>query len=161
MKNKLQSENEKIILLRDREWSVIDGEVCRVLDFTPLCVVKNGKIQRIDVMPYASIRIRCKKIPHEIIGFINYREDFKSLWSAFKERGVKGEEEVLVVWSKKDYKFKWLRFFSFLLPKLRVMICPKGAFELITDPESRPELQGEARFKAERPIVIFKSPVLD
>jgi len=160
MKNKFQSENEEIILLRDKEWSLIDGEVCKVIEFTPLCVVKNGKIQRVDVMPYASIRVRCKKIPHEIIGFINHREDFKSLWAAFRERGVKRGEEVLVVWSKRDYRFKCIRFLSFLLPKLRVMICPKGAFELITDPNSRPELQGEARFKAEMPIIVFKSLVL-
>lgn len=151
----------EITLLKDSQWAKIDGEICRVIDFNPLAVVKNGKIRRIDVMPYASITFECKKVLEKISGFINYREDFKHLWITFKERGIKNNEEVLIIWSRSHYTFKWLRFLSFLLPKLRVMICPKGAFELITDPKSKPELSGEARAKASSPIVDLKSKVME
>jgi len=41
------------------------------------------------------------------------------------------------------------------------MICPKGAFELMADQKSRPELQGEARFLAERPIAEWKPEVME
>ena len=47
------------------------------------------------------------------------------------------------------------------MPRLWVMICPKGAFELMADQKSRPELQGEARFLAERPIAEWKPEVME
>ena len=150
----------EITLLKDSEWAKIEGEICRVIDFNPLVVFKDGKIKRVDVMPYASITFECKKVQGEITGFINHREDFQHLWTAFKERGIKNNEEVLIIWSRNHYTFKWLRLVSFLLPKLRVMICPKGAFELITNPKNRPELSGEARAKASLPIVDLKSKVM-
>jgi len=151
----------KITLLKDSEWTKIDGEICKVIDFNSLAVVKDGKIRRVDVMPYASVTFECKKVPEKITGFINYKEDFQHLWVAFKERGVKKNEEVLIIWSRNHYTFKWLRIFSFLLPKLRVMICPKGAYEIITDPRSKPELSGEARVKASLPIVDLKSKIME
>ena len=151
----------EITLLKDSEWATIDGEICRVIDFNSLAVIKDEKIQRVDVMPYASVTFECKKVPGKISGFINYREDFQHLWIAFKERGVKSNEEVLIIWSRNHYTFKWLRILSFLLPKLRVMICPKGAYELITNPRSKPELSGEARAKASLPIVDLKSKIME
>ena len=42
------------------------------------------------------------------------------------------------------------------MPKLTVMICSKGAYEIMTDSNYKPELTGEARFNAERPIVEWK-----
>ena len=83
------------------------------------------------------------------------------MWLAFKERGIKHGEEVIIIWSRNHYTYKWLRLFSFLLPKLRVMICPKGAYELITDPECKPELTGEARAKASLPIMDLKSKIME
>lgn len=151
----------EIKLLKDSEWSKIDGEICRVINFTPLASVKNDKILRVDIMPYASLELECKKTQQKIIGFINYKEDFKHLWLAFKERGIKHNEEVLIIWSRNHYTFKWLKFFSFLLPKLRVMICPNEAYELITDPEYKTELTGEARAKSSLPIVDLKSKIMD
>lgn len=82
------------------------------------------------------------------------------LWSAFKERGVKQDEEVLIFWTKKNYK-RVYKIASAFLPRLWVMICKKGAFELMTNPDSRPELQGEARFFAERPIIDWKPEVME
>lgn len=151
----------EITLLRDSEWAKIDGEVCRVIDFNPLAIVKNGKIRRVDMMPYASITFECKKVPEKISGFINYREDFQHLLTAFKERGVKDDEEVIFVWSRNHYTFKWVKIFSFLLPKLRVMICPKGAYKLIIDDAWKPELTGEARAKASMPMLDLKSKIME
>lgn len=151
----------EITLLKDSEWAKIDGEVCRIINFNPLAIVKNGKIQRVDVMPYASITFECIKVSEKISGFISYREDFQHLWTAFKERGVKNNEEVLIIWSRNHYTFKWVKIFSFLLPKLRVMICPKGAYELITDDTQKPKLTGEARAKASMPVLDLKSKIME
>ncbi len=154
---------EKITLLKDEEWGSIDGEACRVIDFVPMgSSVKNGKVIAKDMTtPYASIQIECKKLSGEITGFITHKIDFINLWNAFKERGVRENEEVLIFWSINHYKNKIFKSLSRAMPKLWVMICKKGAFELMTDAESRPELQGEARFLAERPIMDWKPDVME
>ena len=33
-------EQSEITLLKDSEWSLIDGEICRVLDFIPMAAIK-------------------------------------------------------------------------------------------------------------------------
>ncbi len=145
---------------KDSEWSVIDGEPCKVINFIPLASIENGKVITPNkTEPYASVILECKKLPQQTKGFICHKMDFQHLWTAFKERGVRQDEEVIIFWSKKHLK-DFAKIFSVFMPKLWVMICQKGAFELMTDPESRPELQGEARFLAERPITEWKPEVM-
>ncbi|MBU0998765.1 hypothetical protein KKG24_00430 [Patescibacteria group bacterium] len=146
---------------KDGEWSAIDGEPCRVINFTPLVSIENGKIITPNKEePYASVVLECKKVPNTIKGFIWHKMDFKHLWKAFKERDIQQNEEVIIFWSKKHFK-SYAKIFSALMPRLWVMICQKGAFELMADPNSRPELQGEARYLAERPIIEWKPEVME
>lgn len=148
------------ILRKDSEWSVIDSEPCRVIEFTPSASVENGKvISSNKTEPYASVIFECKKLPQQTKGFICHKMDFQHLWAAFKERGVRQDEEVIIFYSRKHFK-SYAKFFSAFMPRLWVMICQKGAFELMTDPNSRPELRGEARFLAERPIAEWKPEVM-
>jgi len=153
--------NSEISLLKSNEWEVIDGEPCKVIDFTPLSgSIKDGKVFAFNSStPYASIRFECKKLSGMITGFICHKMDFQHLWAAFKERGVQENEEVIFFYSKKHLK-SYAKLFSALMPKLWVMICQKNAFELMIDPNSRPELKGEARFLAERPIAEWKPEVM-
>lgn len=152
----------EITLIKDSEWSLVDGEPCRVIEFTPWGFVKNGKVTALSgTTPYASITIECKKVPKKITGFITHKMDFLHLWAAFKERTTRKNEEVIIFWSKKHYKVKLLRLFSGPWPKLWVMVCQKGAYEIMTDPNYTPELQGEARFDAERPIVEWKPEIME
>ena len=145
---------------KDSEWSVIEGEVCRVIDFIPWASVKDGNIKTLDIStPYASVTLECRKFPNRITGFITHKVDFLHLWAAFRERGVKENEEVLISWYKKGLK-TFAKIFSPFMPKLVVMICKKGAYELINDQNFKPELRGEARFNAERPIVEWKPEVM-
>ena len=148
------------VLLKDSQWSIIDGELCRVVDFVPMASVKGGKISADKVTPYASVVLECNKFPTKIKGFITHKIDFLHLWVAFKERGIEQDEEVLIFWSKKHYK-KVFKIFSAFLPKLWVMICPRNAFELWTNDSYRPELTGEARFLAYRPIIDWKPAVME
>ncbi len=154
-----------IILLKDREWAIIDGELCRVSDFTPMFhMVKDGRVAPLGKetwMPFASITFECKKMAgRQITGYITHKMDFKHLWIAFKERKIGQDEEVLIIWTKKHYSNIFAKIFSAFMPKLWVMICPKGAYELRTDRSCRPELTGEARFLATRPIVDWKSEAM-
>ena len=146
---------------KDSEWGVIDGEPCKVIKFTPLAKIENGKVITSNkTEPYASVVFECKKLPEQTEGLICHKMDFQHLWAAFKERGIKENEEVIIFYSKKHLK-SYAKFFSAFMPRLWVMVCPKGAFELMTNSESRPELQGEARFLAERPIAEWKPKVME
>lgn len=148
------------ILRKDSEWDVIDGEPCRVLEFVPLVSVQGDTIlapNKTD--PYASVILNCKKYSKPIKGFICHKVDFEHLWEAFKDRGVKQDEEVIIFYGKKQLKI-YAKLISYFMPKFWVMICQKGVFELMTDPTNRPDLQGEGRFLAERPIVEWKPEVM-
>lgn len=146
---------------KDSEWSVIDGEPCKVIEFAPLASVETGKVVTSNkTEPYASVIFECKKLPQQTKGFICHKMDFQHFWAVFNERGVNENEEVIFAYSKKQLK-SYVKFFSAFMPRFWIMICPKGAFELMTNPESRPDLKGEARFLAERPIAEWKPAVME
>ena len=148
------------ILQKDSDWSMIDGEPCRATNFIPSASVKNGKvIASNNTEPYAVVTLESKKLLTQTKGCITHKIDFLHLWKAFKERGVGQNEEVVVSWSKKHLKY-YAKIFSPFMPKLWVLICPKGAFELMSDSNCRPELSGEARWNAQKPIVDWKPAVM-
>lgn len=155
------NDESKLTFLRDGDWSQIDGEICRVSNFVPLgSKVQDGKVIAMDsTTPYASINFECKKFSGKATGFITHKIDFKHLWLAFKERRISGKEEILIIWTTKQYKSG---IFGILpaFPKLWVMICPKGAFELMTNSNHKPELTGEARARAMSPIEDWKPDIM-
>jgi len=178
-------ESQEVILLKDRDWSVIDGEICRVLEFTPLAaVVKDGQVKASGLtLPYASVVIECPRIQGRATGYITHKIDFAMLWAAFNERtqvkaaraevqynqhgdpafvskyDAASNEEVWLVWTRKHYRLKF-GLINKPFPRLIVMVSPKGAYELLTNPNEKPELIGEARFLAERPLVTWKPKVM-
>lgn len=153
---------QEIILTNDNGWSITDDSPCRVLNFIPMGAVKDGKVLSINRrMPYAAIELECIKLPQKAKGYICHKLDFKHLWLAFKERGVKENEEVIIFYTKKHYKNILYKILSFSMPRLWVMICRKGAYELITDSNYKPELRGEARFIAESPVAEWKPDVME
>ena len=161
MKSIIEMKMKKPSLLKDSDWKSIDGELCRVISFTPLATLKDGKVLAIDkTTPYASIVLECKKLPQQSIGFITHEIDFANLWKAFKERGISKNEELLIIWTTRMYKNKISSFISSFLPKLWVMICQKEAYELRTDQSYKPELTGEARWIASMPIIDWKPDVM-
>ena len=160
----IEHSESKIVLWKDSEWSAIDGEPCRVSHFDPLgsFVEINGKVHAMDkTTPYASVTMECKKLGKNIGGFITHKEDFKHLWAAFKDRKVKESEEVIIIWTKKHYRYRLTKFLTPFMPKLWVMVCPKGAYELMVDSNYRPELSGKARWDAMKPIIQWKPEVME
>jgi len=149
----------EIYLLTDKQWSVIDGEVCRATNFSN-ALPDIGRFTA-----YGSIDMECKKLPNKMKGIICHKTDFTNLYKAFNNTLIKNESdkqpaEVIISWSKKRYKNFLFSFFSFFLPRMIVLICPKEAYEFITDPEYKKEIQGEARFLKERSIIEYKPDVM-
>jgi len=157
----------KIVLTKDSEWSVIDGEPCRVTSFDTLgsLIDVNGKVHAMDKStPYASVTMECKKLGKNVTGYITHKEDFKHLWAAFKDRKVNDDEEVIICWTKEHYKVRsWVgkKLYSVFMPKLWVMACPKGAYDLMVDSNYKAELSDEARWDAMKPIIQWKPEVME
>lgn len=165
----MENHASKTILLKDSEWNVIDGELCRVTDFATLgsYVDIDGNVHAMDrTTPYANITMECRKLGKNISGYITHKDDFRHLWTAFKDRKVNENEEVIIIWTRKHYKANsWIGrkvfyHFSTGLPKLRVMVFHKGAFELLNDPDYRPELSSESRWNLLKPIIEWKPEVM-
>lgn len=85
--------------------------------------------------------------------------DFRHLWAAFKTRKVKEDEEVIIFWTKKHYKRYTLP--SVFMPKLWVIIYPKGFYDLLINPDSRPNLIDRFGAEALMPIVEWKPEVME
>jgi hypothetical protein len=167
--------------LKDNDWASIDGQLCLVTAFTPMAKVENGSVVAMSAdTPYSSLRLRCERFEDNITRFISHKTDFAMLWAAFKQRtalpgthvevhspeelnpaGLGEDEEVWLVWTRKNYRAA-VRLFGSSLPRLVVMVSRKGAFELALDRTGRirPELKGEARAMAILPLVTWTPKVM-
>lgn len=147
-------------LLKDRDWQSLEGYACRVVDFTPMAVVKNGKVRAASrSLPYAAITFECTKMPQLAEGFICHKLDFMNLSEAMKERSLRENTEVLMFWNKKQLR-AYAKLLSRIMPRFCFMLCPKGAFEVLTNNKHMPELRGEARFLAIEPIMKWTLGVM-
>ncbi|MHB0972464.1 MAG: hypothetical protein ACYC60_22185 [Thermoanaerobaculia bacterium] len=161
----------------DRDWSEVDGELCRVSSFTPMASMRSGKVVALPGLPYASVTLEREETGKTVEGFITHKTDFQMLWAAFRSRStvpavrlefwskdvatgqLADNEEVQLVWTRRKYRALPSLFARFL-PRLVVMVSRKGAFDLIRDRTLKPELQGEARFHAEAPLVTWTPEVM-
>lgn len=131
---KYLAEHSEKTLLSDKQWSRIDGELCRVMEFTPMmgCSVENGMV--IDKLkgatPYASVTLECETLKEKTTGYITHKVDFKNLWEVFNNRTISTQsEEVLLYWTKKHYSNVISKILSFSMPKVIVSVCPRGTYE--------------------------------
>jgi len=148
---------EELSLLTDEEWSMIDGEACRVLEFIPYGFIIGGKIIADKTGPYASVMLECKSIKGTITGHITHRIDFSHLWKVFEERTIQENEEVIIFWTKQHYKIKLLKHFR-SFPKLWVLVYRKGHFDFIANPEHWQPESGKrpSTYEMLTPIVDYK-----
>ena len=167
-------------LLKDSDWATVDGQLCLVTAFTPMATVEDGQVVAVGTgRPYAAVSLRCGDFPDDITGFISHKIDFAMLWAAFYLRSaVPGtrvdfrasdrqttsplheDEEVWLVWTRRNYRGMAARVFSRFLPRLIVMVCRKDAFELATS-NARPELTGQARAMAALPLITWTPDVMN
>ena len=149
--------SRELCLDTDKEWSVIEGESCRVLAFTPFSVIENGKIltgKLIEPYAHAILTLESKKVQGTLKGYVWHKLDFRNPWKVFEERKVRENEEVIIIWTKQNYKYTWQKYVSYFLPKLWIAIFPKGYLEMKADPSLRPKSMSPREFFC--PIEVFK-----
>lgn len=150
-------------------WGQIKGEFCRVKSFLPFAEVEKNKIKAPPIpTPYAILSVEnSKKLPSEGAFLpVGHKLDFKHLWECFEERGIKEDEEVLVVYfpeapsniyGSNVPNFTTKIFKSVVFPKLHIMIYKKGMLEKLYD-EKYQEKVGYMKFFIEeaKPIKEWK-----
>ena len=157
----MQNNESEIIFIKDSDWDIVESQVCLVTELNLLATIKDGKVMPLDnATSYACVSLKCKKVAGNIKGYITHKLDFIHLWYAFKDRTVKENEEVIILWSKTHYNNFFVNLFSRFMPRLWVMICPKDAYNLLSDEKYKPELSGEARYLATKAIVDLKPEVM-
>lgn len=159
----LASNGMKNILFSDKDWSVVADRCCEVTSFHPFAEVKNGQvISKGRTTPLAMIGLKCSErgvaLQADTFGAILHKEDFKRLWSAFVERHLNRDETICVTWSKQSLRAA-ARLLSMVMPRLAVIIFTNESYELLHNPDYRPDLQGEKRFYSELPICLWQPEV--
>jgi len=161
---------------KDSDWSEIDGEVCRVLEFTPLkAMVVNKKVESADLsIPYARVVFECSKLDGKATGYITHKIDFAMLHAACVEladvpdvhaevgrepKTGKPETEVWMVWTTKRYKLL-VGTVKLFMPKLTVSLYPKGAYDLITHRERLLDLKSDEVLDKTTPFVTWTPDVM-
>lgn len=139
------------VLGRDIKWKLIENQFCRVDLFYPIASIENDKILVPGSTPYAALTIECANLSTKAIWLVAHKVDFIHLWEAFKERGVKENEEVLIIISSKRHNFLY-KIISFIMPKIFIMIYPRGSFEKFNNPEQIKQLTGEQFYRETKPI---------
>lgn len=151
---------DKYIFTRDRDWDLIDGQICRVTHFKQIAKMENGRVVSTNMrLPYAQIEFECSKIGKKSIGTICHKLDFQHLYFALYEHRLDSGQEVNISYIRSRLKGVY-KLFSPFMPKFAVMICHAGAYELLNDSSLRPELKGEARFAAEGPLIQLIPEIL-
>lgn len=109
-----------------KDWKSFEGEWIKVSSFTPLADVDGDKVEAAPGMPYALMEVECwrREAESSEIGqaSVVHREDFRSLWNIFEERGVDDEEEVLI-------SFRPAKFLASIRRQLMLSIWKRGSFE--------------------------------
>jgi hypothetical protein len=124
-------QNESLFIGKNIPWETIEGKHCRVKHFTPWANVEAGKVKAFSSsMPYALLVVECPKVFQEASLSVDHKLDFLNLWEIFMVRGVKAEEEILVVYAPLK-RSAVTRLFSGIFPKLIIYIYPKGSLEKI------------------------------
>lgn len=127
----MDTNQTEIVLLKDKEWELVQDQPCLVKNFTILqgSVNDDGTVTKTGTLePYAAITIEYNKYGEVITGLITHKIDFMNLWSAFRKRSVNSDEEVILFWSKKHYINKVFKVLSPFFPKMWVLICKKGTY---------------------------------
>jgi hypothetical protein len=152
------------VLLRDKDWEHLDGQLCKVSYFDPMASVRpEGKvISSSKAIGYAAIQIDeidLHKLPEPLIGNIVHSADFKHLWHIFEVRGVQHDEVVAVTWTNENYKSKVYKLVSAFLPKLIVYVLTEESYRL-WDITYKPGYGRGERLRDVRPILELKPPVM-
>jgi hypothetical protein len=159
-----KTERHDPILGKDISWNAVDMTMLRVLEFSPISTVEGTKVKSSsNFVPYAFLTVESieKTFNGRAVLYVTNRQDFTNLWRVFKEIGIKQDEDVVVVWSKKMYANWIYKVLSVFMPKMVVMVYRKESIRLIIDNDYQPELEGIERLEASLPVIHLKPKVIE
>jgi hypothetical protein len=133
------------IFSNDSDWSIITDDLCKVTKFE----THRGKAAR------ATVTLDSLKIPANTIGTIFHKLDLQHLREAFAAKGNDPKMVVAIEWSKRHLTGV-RKLLSPFMPRLFIMVMHEDAFELLINRDMRPELRGEARANAMKPIAMWE-----
>jgi hypothetical protein len=117
-----------------------------VVAFQPFGEVVGEKVKAPPVrMPYANLTIVCSKLDSAVTWPVSHRVDFVHLWQAFRVRPLDADEEVIVAWSSSDRTRFIDRVLGSFLPRINVVVYPKGSYANFNDPTWNERVRGVAR----------------
>ena len=143
------------IAITSERWKDLDGEPILVKQFIPVATIENNKVRAKPWIPYAIVSIVSPKLSARTDLPISHRVDFVHLWEAFNIRKIADNEEVLIHWSRHHHR-GLLGLFKMFLPHIHLMICPKGSYEKMSDPNWWRSGGGEQQFLSIAPIQEWK-----
>lgn len=126
-------ESKTLVIGKDIPFGKIDGRPLKLIDF----ILQEKSFFN----PYAFAAVEGRAFQEIVTLPVFQRTDFKNLSEAWKVR--KGDEEILIFWSEKHYGSKLFKFFSPILPKLWIRICPKNSFKIESDNSFKPSIDRE------------------
>jgi hypothetical protein len=133
------------IFIKDSDWSVIEDDLCKVTNFE----THRGKAAR------ATVTLDSPKIAANTVGAIFHKLDVQHLREAFAVKGNDPQMVVAIEWSKRHLSGV-RKLLSPFMPRLFIMVMHEDAFELLINRNLCPELRGEARANAEKPVAMWE-----
>ena len=139
-------------LIRESDWEPLDGHICRVTTFTPLGWLGKGA--------RASIELETELSAEAITGYVAHKLDLQHLSEAFSRRESEPHSEVLIVWTE-QYLVGAAKLVAQVMPRMIVMLCRKNTYELWNDYAYEPELVGQERYLAQKPIAQWRPETME
>lgn len=116
------------ILGRDLRYEAVGQEFLRVRRFFAVGTFEGRKVTGPAGLPYGMLEVDCPaalgigpvKLP------ILHREDYRNVWTIYRDRGVGDDEEVLVIHDPLRFPLIWR-----IIGRLHLFAYPRGSLERI------------------------------
>jgi hypothetical protein len=116
------------VIGKDVPWDSITDMICRVIEFNPFAKMVNGKVSGQRGFPYASLIVEPEKLPGIFEIRVLSEVEFSQLWRGLIEQEADKDKEAVVLWSYGP-KNGIIINVPPVLPKLEVLVYPKGSFD--------------------------------
>lgn len=151
---------------RDIPYSMIEDELCHVVNFGNLSRIIGDKIVRnMKGMPYGYLEVKSKNLPATAMITITHKLDYMNVIELVDNQKSLNDTELCVIWSKSHYK-KGISLFKPIMPNLWVLLFHKGYYEFTKLGKTHGDYDRDHDQKISytqfmRPVLDIKPDVMD